>query len=262
LLFERIMRTLLGTILAVMALTVLTDFSEAGVSASIPSQPLLQEKSISTPAQGWALAASAMLGEWNGDRHDLLGGVAATESSILRSQNVLRTSYGVTSRDDLLVTLAWLDQEGHRKRFEQLGARVAALTVEEKKSLMDLRRQDETLDDRVRILEQHFQRLGTKSLLGWDLTRYIALCRWGYLVGYLDEAEAWKLIMPAAQRLQGTFASWDDLGENYLIGRHFWSPDENRQNGHLHRDTFRRLLGSPDSPWNRYPWNTRLVPTP
>jgi hypothetical protein len=94
------------------------------------------------------------------------------------------------------------------------------------------------------------------------MTRYIALCRWGYLVGYLSEAEAWGLIMPAAQRLQRTFVSWDELGENYLIGRQFWSPDENRQNGHLHRETLRRLLGSPDSPWKRYPWNTRLVTAP
>src|SRR5512145_1841280 len=140
------MRTLRRAVLAVVALTVFTDFSEAGLSASIPSQSLQQDKTISTPAQGWALAASAMLGEWNGDRHDLLGGVNATESSIQRSQYQLKTAWGVSSRDDLLVTLKWLDQEGHRKRFEQLGARLGALTLEEKKSLMDLRRQDETLD--------------------------------------------------------------------------------------------------------------------
>lgn len=255
------MRTLARGALALLALTIFTDFSEAGLSAAVPRPLPQQDKVISTPAQGWALAASAMLGEWNGDRHDLLGGVTATESSILRSQHLLQT-YGVTSREGLLITLKWLDREGHRKRFEHLGARLDALTLEEKRTLADLRRQDETLDDRVRLLEQHFQRLGPKSLLGWDLTRYIALCRWGYLVGYLDEAEAWRLIIPAAQRLQGTFASWDDLGENYLIGRHFWSPDENRQNGHLHRDMFRRLLESPDSPWNRFPWNTRLAPAP
>lgn len=249
-------------VLVVAALALFTDFSEAGVSAAIPLPPPQQDKVISAPAQRWALAASAMLGEWNGDRHDLLGGVTTTELSILRSQQLLKTDWGVSSRDDLFVVLAWLDQEGHRKRFEELGARVVALTSEEKKTLSDLQREDETLDERVKILEQHFKRLGAKSLLGWDLTRFIALCRWGYLGGYLDEAEAWKLIMPAAQRLQATFASWDDLGENYLIGRHFWSPNENRQNGHLHRDTFRRLLGSPDSPWNRYPWNTRLVPAP
>jgi hypothetical protein len=260
LLLERIMRTLF-LFVTLMVLAVVTGFSEAGLPAPASPQPPLHE-TISTPAQGWALAASAMLGEWNGDRHDLLGGAAATESSVQRSQDLLRTAWGVSSRQDLLATLKWLDEEGHRKRFEQLGARLAALTVEEKQMLTNLRRQDETLDDRVRLLEQYFQRLGTKSLLGWDLTRYIALCRWGYLVGYLNEAEAWALIMPAAQRLQRTFVSWDELGENYLIGRHFWSPDENRQNGHLHRETLRRLLSSADSPWKRYPWNTRLVTAP
>lgn len=256
------MRTPSSLVIAVVVLAVLSGFSDAGVSPVVPSRPPQQDEPISTPAQGWALAASAMLGEWNGDRHDLLGGVTATDSSIQRSQDLLQGSWGVTSRNDLLVTLKWLDQEGHRTRFEQLGARLGALTVEQKQALLDLRRQDETLDHRVKLLEQHFQRLGTKSLLGWDLTRYIALCRWGYLVGYLGEAEAWGLIMPAAQRLQRTFASWSDLGENYLLGRQFWSPDETRQNGHVHQEVYRRLLGSPDSPWNRYPWNTRLAPAP
>jgi hypothetical protein len=256
------MRTLARTVLAVLSLTVGAELSEAGLSASVPTHSLSQDRVISTPSQGWALAASAMLGEWNGDRHDLLGGATATEASIQRSQYQLKTAWGVSNRDELLVTLKWLDQEGHRKRFEQLGLRLGALTVDERRTLTELQGQDETLDERVKLLEQHFRRLGPKSLLGWDLTRYIALCRWGYLVGYLDEAEAWRLIMPAAQRLQGTFASWGDLGENYLIGRHFWSPDENRQDGHLHREMVQRLLGSPDSPWNRYPWKTRLAPAP
>jgi hypothetical protein len=244
------------------ALIAFTGSSEAGLPAPGSPKPAAHDETISTPAQGWALAASAMIDEWDGDRRDLLGGATATESSVHRSQDLLRTAWGVTSRDGLLVTLKWLDEEGHRKRFEDLGTRLAALTVEEKQALMALRRQDETLDERVKLLEQYFQRLGPKSLLGWDMTRYIALCRWGYLVGYLSEAEAWGLIMPAAQRLQRTFISWEELGENYLIGRQFWSPDENRQNGHLHRETLRRLLGSPDSPWKRYPWNTQLVTAP
>ena len=32
--------------------------------------------------------------------------------------------------------------------------------------------------------------------------------------------------MPAARALQSHFTSWRDLGENYLIGREFWSRSE------------------------------------
>jgi hypothetical protein len=260
LLFEGNVRKPSSLVIVAAALALLTDPAGAGVSPVALPRPTQPDAPISTPAQGWALAASAMLTEGNGDRHDLLGGATATDSTIQRSTDLLKASWGITNRSDLLVTLKWLDEEGHRKRFEHLGAKLVALSVEEKQALMDLRRQDETLDGRVKVLEQHFQRLGTKSLLGWDLSRYIALCRWGYLVGYLSEAEAWALIMPAAQRLQHTFASWKDLGENYLIGRQFWSPDESRENGHLYQEAYRRLLGSPESPWNRYPWSTKLAP--
>ena len=73
------------------------------------------------------------------------------------------------------------------------------------------------------MAKEYYKKLGEKSLLGWDYGRYICLCRWGYLVGWLNEQEAWEKIMPAAELLQKSFSSWEDLGRNYLIGRLFWS---------------------------------------
>ncbi|NTW28513.1 MAG: DUF1266 domain-containing protein [Coriobacteriia bacterium] len=32
--------------------------------------------------------------------------------------------------------------------------------------------------------------------------------------------------MPAARLMQSTFSSWKDLGDNYIIGRSFWTMDE------------------------------------
>jgi Protein of unknown function (DUF1266) len=46
------------------------------------------------------------------------------------------------------------------------------------------------------------------------------------LCGYLAEDEAWEKIMPAAAKLHATFSSWKELGENYLIGREFWSYEQ------------------------------------
>jgi hypothetical protein len=36
-----------------------------------------------------------------------------------------------------------------------------------------------------------------------------------------------------ARTLQRTFASWRELGDNYLIGRQFWSLQQTRDNGRL-----------------------------
>ena len=76
--------------------------------------------------------------------------------------------------------------------------------------------------------------------------------------GYLTEDEAWDLIMPGARKLQTTFDSWKDLGENYLIGREFWSQAETERNGLLYRQVYQRLLDDPASPWNQCAWDLNL----
>ena len=73
----------------------------------------------------------------------------------------------------------------------------------------------------VEMVQKYAAQLGSKSLLGFDLCRYVAVCRWGCLCGYLTEDEAWDKIMPVAAKLQATFSSWKELGQNYLIGREF-----------------------------------------
>ena len=78
------------------------------------------------------------------------------------------------------------------------------------------------------------------------------------MAGYFTEEEAWSRITPAARKLQKTFYSWKDLGQNYLIGREFWSYEETEKNGHLYRDAYQRLLDNPVSPWNIYPWDMEL----
>ena len=78
-------------------------------------------------------------------------------------------------------------------------------------------------------------------------------------MGYLTEDEAWDRIMPAARRLQRTFDSWKDLGENYLIGREFWSQEETERNGPLYREVYQHLLDDSASPWNRCAWNLDLT---
>jgi hypothetical protein len=102
--------------------------------------------------------------------------------------------------------------------------------------------------------------LGDKSLWGWDYSRDICLCRWGYMAGYITEEEAWKRIMAVARILQSKFASWEDLGRNYLIGRQFWSYKHTEEGEYLYEDAFMRLFDMPSSPWNKYPWDLPLSP--
>lgn len=55
-------------------------------------------------------------------------------------------------------------------------------------------------------------------------------------------------IMPAAQRLQQTFNSWQDLQTNYLIGREFWSLKQTKKCGAKFQTIFKQLSEDPSSP--------------
>jgi hypothetical protein len=223
-------------------------------------RPLSALESIDLTAaqKGWALAASAVLWERNGDRHDLLAGRELTEANRHSSQRLLEESWGVRTREDLLGSLLWIHSGGHRQRFQQFGQRLAALSPAERRTLEPSRREQPDFSDELTVVEVYYASLGSKGLMGWDYSRYIALCRWGYASGYLSEDEAWGHIIRAARLLQTTFSSWNELGENYLIGREFWSPSAQRQNGYLYRRALQRLLADPESPWNQYPWDFDL----
>src|SRR5256885_14286177 len=176
------------------------------VFLTVPVTVLRAEPNLSNSQKQWALATTAIRASQNGDRHDILGGQEKTAESVRSATRLLHDWWRVDSREDLLAALETLARAGHRARFEQLGADPSSLS---------------STDREARFAAAHYSKLGKKSLVGWDYTRYIALCRWGYLLGYLSEQEAWDKIMPAARLLQRTFSSWQDLGRNYMIGREF-----------------------------------------
>ena len=64
--------------------------------------------------------------------------------------------------------------------------------------------------------------------------------------------------MPAARILRAHFASWQEFGENYLLGREYWSYERTMANGKQYKQVVQQLLKDPDSPWNVCPWNTNL----
>ena len=72
----------------------------------------------------WALATTAMIFEMNSHRHDLLSGTAATPAGQQTGKRLLSQGWSINNRDDLLRTLTWLQFQGHRYEFEELGRRV------------------------------------------------------------------------------------------------------------------------------------------
>jgi hypothetical protein len=189
----------------------------------------------------------------------LLGTSYRTHKNIEYCKRFLVDSgWDIKNRDDLMDSLLWLDSGGHRSDFKQWGKKIQTLTSDEyEKLLVEYHGNDKTLN-KIKVAAAYYSALGDKGLFGWDYSRYICLCRWGYLAGYLSEEEAWQKIMPVATLLQSKFDSWQDLGQNYLIGRYFWSYEETKQDGWKFKDAYMRLLDMPSSPWNRLSWDMDL----
>lgn len=238
-----------------------TPDSRTGTETSEKTEDCIDNtKTAITSQHEWALGCAAILTERNHSRHDLLGTKYRTPKNIEDCNRFLvESGWDIKNRADLLDSLIWIEDGGNRQNFEQLGRKLQTLSNGEYQNLIAQFQSDDDLLNRIKVVKECYIALGDKSLFGWDYNRYICLCRWGYLAGYLSEEEAWGKIMPVARLLQSKFDSWQDLGQNYLIGRHFWSYEEATKWGYEFEDAFLRLLDMPSSPWNKLPWDMDLT---
>jgi ankyrin repeat protein len=226
--------------------------SGGGALSSARDEEVSANQPRSRTQERWALAASAILATFNQEPlNSLSSGGSALETKLL-----LQNWWSISNRDDLLQALDWIDQGGHRRMFATLGARTSNLSPDElSKAVSKLSSEDA---NSVLVAHRYYEKYAAQSITGWDYARYINLCRWGVAAGYISEEEAWARAMHAAAVLQQTFTSWSEFGENYLVGREFWSLRQTKIDGQAMRTLYRKLLNDPGSPWRRIPWSLPL----
>jgi len=98
---------------------------------------------------------------------------------------------------------------------------------------------------------------GDRVHIVWNYSRAVNVARWAYGATLLSEDETWNIIVPAAQRLQLTFGSWQELGLAYLAARRRWYTEEDSSRRHAEY-AYRAMVMDPNSPWRKYAWNLDL----
>jgi hypothetical protein len=108
-------------------------------------------------------------------------------------------------------------------------------------------------------------RLTGVSPLAWDAALYVDIARRGFACGLIGEADAWTALKNIVPAVVGTYGSWREYADHYLLGRKVWqdglrgTPDAGFPAPQSDADTHLRSLLDPanrSSPWNLAPWDT------
>lgn len=226
---------------------------------------IIEEKIKVSPVEQkkWIIATCAILTELNQRRHDLLGGRLKSHiHDVENAQEILKNAWGIHDREGLIKTLNWIDSGGHRIEFNKLRNLLSELSESEIELLKNMYISNDKVINKIEIVMEYQEQLGDKGILGWDYARYVSLVGWGYVVGFLTYDEAWKRLMTVGRLLQHTFNSWEELGNNYIIGRKYWSKKQTEKNGKQIEKIVQKLLTDSNSPWQRIAWDMDLTTRP
>lgn len=133
--------------------------------------------------------------------------------------SLVRRSWGIDGRSDLLDMIRYLAQEGYILRYQLYSE---AASPEE---LMD-----ETMDEDDRESTSRAWRFAQRYkcwytpgfMAGWDIGRAAMLTRWGCYLGWLTESEAAGILWDLSQKVVEELHSWREFAQSYLFGGLMW----------------------------------------
>lgn len=168
--------------------------------------------------------------------------------------NLLRNSWGICGREELLDTLLYLSRGGYRARFAAYAEAASAEELFDE----DTDEEDKEGIERGLAFVQHFKdKYEPEFLLGWDIGRAAMITRWGYFVGWLTKAETLQLLSDMGQVAANGLGSWREFARSYLFGGAFWKEVCAACDGASYLDTLteavKALLQS-GGQWQRFPW--------
>ena len=153
--------------------------------------------------------------------HDLHGMDVEEHIPVMEQKvaSLVRSSWGIHGRSDLLDMIRYLTQEGYILRY-QLNSEASS-----PEELMD-----ETMDedDREsarrawRFAQRYKSQYAPGFMAGWDVGRAAMLTRWGCYLGWITESEAVGILWELSQKVVKELHSWREFAQSYLFGGLMW----------------------------------------
>ena len=217
-----------------------------------------QPKAYNIPAlwERFCIALSGIISTVNDHKLDELDVEERVPLFVQQITSLIRNSWGISGREDLIETLLYLSRAGYRARF----AAYAEAAAPEELFGNDMAQEDREGIVRGHAFVQHFKdKYGADFLLGWDIGRAAMITRWGYFVGWLTQAEAEQLLSDMGQVAANGLSGWREFARSYLFGGAFWKEVCAAYDGKSYLDTLtdavRKLLSDgPEGAWTHTPW--------
>ncbi len=216
----------------------------------------------------WPLAAVGPVAQVNGQDFHTLAGVSVNDYNRNMAKRRLAREWEAPNQEAFTDLLDWLFETGHRTEFHGLVDRISRMGEEETDHFLESlhagqegitdKQEIEEMAHRVEMIRNNQGQVNQQGFMAWDLIRFLELSRWGFLAGYMSDAEAQDRMYTASQVLQARFDSWDELYRNYLLGMEFWSVVEMRREGPALKKAVERFLKDTKGPWAQIPWGMSL----
>lgn len=185
-------------------------------SAEQTRKPLKTLEDPSSNLGQWGRAMGSVLIAINEGDVYYFGGYEQTDGNKEAAARILKQSWNITDRTELLVQIQNLLTSGSRKEYLKEAGEMKAMSKKELRTALKQLSGD-TLNH-YNMVQYNWKKWKKKGLLAWDMCRVSHLAQWGYVAGYITIEEAQALIEPAAQKLVEKFDNWEDVQQNWLDG--------------------------------------------
>lgn len=212
--------------------------------------------------QRFGVLLSGLISTLNGHRLD---GIEVEQHLPVLEQQVaslVRRSWGIGGRGELLEMIRYLSQEGYQLRYQMYAQAQDPGELMEDGDDVEER---ENIARTWRFVQRYRQQYGSAFLTGWDVGRAAMLARWGCYLGWITESEATGILHHLSQRAQEELCSWRQFARSYLFGGLMWkllcgdNPSSvSSYLGYL-ADAASRLIAGQETggEWGAFPWPAR-----
>lgn len=215
---QRQVLALIGVLLLAVSMMGCSGKKSSGTKK--PTEPTRKPlESLEDPSANlgqWGRAMGSILISMNEGDVYYFGGYEQTEGNKEAAAQILKQSWKITNRVELLTQIQNLLTSGDRKEYRKEAKEMKAMSKKQLKTAFQ-QLSGETLTH-YQMVQYNWKTWKKKGLLAWDMCRVSHLAQWGYVAGYITVEEAQALIEPAARNLAKKFDNWDDVQQNWLDG--------------------------------------------